>query len=144
MSLTKQEEKSLNIKQEEYKTLLKKSTFLCFMLMNMNTEQIKNVINVYVCFRMFAKEIVDKKHITSLERINDFDTIGFDIIQVFVIQHIQNMIQKYRSSREEVRRDALYSARLAAALCSQMFNKQRNPYKQFEHLLREVTTWFVK
>jgi len=114
------------------------------MLMNMNTEQIKNVINVYVCFRMFAKEIVDKKHITSLERINDFDTIGFDIIQVFVIQHIQNMIQKYRSSREEVRRDALYSARLAAALCSQMFNKQRNPYKQFEHLLREVTTWFVK
>ena len=64
---------------------MKKSTFLCYMLMNMNTYQIKSVINVYVCFRMFSKEIVDKKQITSLERINDFDSIGFDIIQVYVI-----------------------------------------------------------
>ena len=54
------------------------------------------------------------------------------------------MVQKYRSSREDIRRDALYSAKLAASLCQQLINKQRNPYKQFEHLLREVTTWFVK
>ena len=61
MSLTKQEERSLIIKQEEYKTLLKKSSFLIYMLMNMNSDSIKGVLSTYICFRMFMKEIVDKK-----------------------------------------------------------------------------------
>lgn len=61
MSLTKQEERSLIIKQEEYKTLLKKSSFLIYMLMNMNSDSIKSVLSTYICFRMFQKEIVDKK-----------------------------------------------------------------------------------
>ena len=83
----------------------------------METKSIHNCINVYLCFSKFSKEIVDKKIITSLERINDCDTIGWNILQVFVVKHIQNMVQKYRSKTYETRQDAFYSARLAAVLC---------------------------
>ena len=144
MSLTKQEERSLIIKQEEYKTLLKKSSYLIYMLMNMNSDSIKSVISTYICFRKFQKDIVDEKIITSFDRINDFDTIGIDIIQVFLIKHIQNLVQKARSSKAENRLDAYRSARLTAAVCSQIMNKSKNPVKQFEHLLSEITTWYVK
>ena len=92
MNLTKQEENSLMQKMEEYKTLVKKSTFLHFMLMNMDSTRIHLVIDTYLCFRKYTKQIAEGGKISNLERISDFDTIGFDVIQVFIIQHIQNMV----------------------------------------------------
>jgi hypothetical protein len=47
MSLTSAEEKSLLLKQIEFKSLLKKAVYLIFMLMNMNVNKIHLVINVY-------------------------------------------------------------------------------------------------
>ena len=101
------------------------------MLMNMNSDSIKSVISTYICFRMYQKDIVDEKTITSFDRINDFDTIGIDIIQVFLIKHIQNLVQKARSSKAEIRLDAYRSARLTAAVCNQIMNKSKKLILKF-------------
>ena len=73
------------------------------MLMNMDSDRIDHMMNVYVSFRLYTKKIAESGKVTNLERISDFDNLGYDVIQVLIIYHIQNMTQKYRSSREEVR-----------------------------------------
>ena len=48
MSLTKDEAKSLKIKEMEYKELLKKSVQLTYILLNMNPNNIKSALEVYM------------------------------------------------------------------------------------------------
>ena len=55
------------------------------MLMNMSSDKIHHVINVYLCFRLYTKQIAESGRVSNLERISDFDTIGYDVIQVFII-----------------------------------------------------------
>lgn len=42
---------------EEYRTLVKKSAYMHFMLMNMDAKRIPLVINAYLKFREYTKEI---------------------------------------------------------------------------------------
>ena len=78
-------------KQLEYKALLKKSVYLIYMLMNMTTTHIHKVIAVYVMFKCKSSSY-EEKFGNSNHRISDFDSIGYDIIQVFVIMHTVNML----------------------------------------------------
>lgn len=65
-------------------------------------------------------------------------------MQVLIIQQVTNMLQKYKAQHYEQRRDAYYSARLAAALCFQTVNEKKMIYRQYEQTLNEIAQWYTK
>lgn len=76
--------------------------------------------------------------------MGDFDTMSEEILQVLLNQHIVNMVQKHKAKYYEHRRDAYYSARLAAAICSQLINEKKFLYRQFEQTLSEIAHYYQK
>ena len=95
MSLTKEESKSLKVKEMEYKELLKKSVQLTYILLNMNPNNIKSALHVYMNF--ISNIQILKQQYQAYERINDFDLICQQIIQVFITQHKLNFYLKHQS-----------------------------------------------
>ena len=75
VSLTKEEEKSVSIKELEYKELLKKAVQLTYILLNINPKQIKNVIYV---FTAMSKQIpIQRKQFQYYsQRMSGYDQIG--------------------------------------------------------------------
>ena len=76
--------------------------------------------------------------------MSGYDQIGLEIIQVFLLKLLINMVLKYRSTNEGHRRDAFNSAKLIALLSSQFFDKNKTHYKQVDASLCEVLLWVNK
>jgi hypothetical protein len=105
----------------------------------MDVAHVKTVLAVYATFKQYCAEL--KSQFQNYNRISDFDNIAIEIIQVFILNLIINMYNKYRSSKENKRRDAQMSAKLASVILVQFFDKRRPHFRQFEQALAEITTW---
>ena len=110
MKLSKQESNSLLNKMLEFKAVQKQAVIMTFIFSNiMNMKQIKNVFNLYFKYKRFSEDLRNKfQH--NYQRINDFENISFEIIQMLVLNLIINTYLKYKSSKEEKRKDAQNSA----------------------------------
>lgn len=101
------EEQTLQQRQLEYKVLSKKSAHISYMFFNLGkVRNLPSVINVYAHFVgeiRHAHELFDsrghKRHEYD-ERINDFDKLATEILNVLVTMHLCNLIQKFRASNE--------------------------------------------
>jgi len=152
LNLNEMEELTLLNRQEEFKTLSKKSVYMTYLFFNLNNmPKINDIVNVYVQYRTYCRQItayLDSKNMSQRkeaeERIGDFDKMSEEIMQVLIIQQVTNMLQKYKAKHYEQRRDAYYSARLAAALCFQTVNEKKMIYRQYEQTLSEITQWYTK
>ena len=71
----------------------------------MDMNQVQNVFNVYFKFKRFCDEC-KQKFSHNYSRINDFENISFEIIQMLSLNLIINTYIKYKSSKEEKRKDA--------------------------------------
>ena len=74
----------------------------------------KTVLCVFSNFLTFCADL--KSKFQNYNRIADFDNIAFEIIQVFILNLIINIYNKYRSTKELKRKDAINSAKLAAVI----------------------------
>lgn len=110
-------------------------------MMNTCTKNIKNVLNVFTIMMMSIAE--QKKRFQQYARINDYDTIVSEVIQVFIIKLIINLVVKYRSEDDKERRDALYSCKLLAIISTQFLEEKKPHYRQFEAIFNEVVQWVV-
>lgn len=139
-------------RQDEFKNLSKKSVYITFLFFNLqNINKIKEIVNVYNQYKQFCMQItsyLDSKNIAQRkeaeERMGDFATMSEEIMQVYLYQHIVNMVQKYKAKLYEQRRDAYYSARLAAAIAYQLIGDKKVIYKQFEYTLGEIHLYYSK
>jgi hypothetical protein len=142
MNLTQQEERSIEFKKYEYKAMLHKSVYITYILMNVSTGKIKQVMNVYTNFKTYCSQM--KAKLQQHERISDNDHMATEAIGVFVVQLLINALQKYQSKKPEERQDAYLSCRLNAILLNQFFNKKRQPFKQYEYSLESIAGWYVQ
>ena len=112
--------------------------------MNMSTSQIQVCVTMYYHLLEFIKEHRESFG-QNWSRISEYDHIAFDVLQVFVVKHIVNIVMKFRSYDEDQRNDALTSAQLNLILVSQFFLKRKSQtVKQFEHTISEVCNWHSK
>lgn len=114
MQLTQGEQKSITYKQNEYKILLKKSLYLTFMFINTDVNNIKASLSVYLLFKNYCDELKEK--VTNYARISDYDSMSYEIIQIFVFNLLINILFKYRSSKVEKRMDAKISIYIATMI----------------------------
>ena len=142
MNLTQQEERSIEFKNYEYKAMLHKSVYITYILMNVSTSKIKQVMNVYTNFKTYCSKM--KAKLQQHERISDHDPIATEAIGVFIVQLLINALQKYQSKQPEERKDAYLSCRLNAILLNQFFNKKLQPFKQYEYSLESIADWYVQ
>lgn len=63
---------------------------LQYMMMNINPMKIKEMLNVYFWLQKFTNGL-KQKHGTSYQKIADWDRIGDEIVQIFMIKLIINM-----------------------------------------------------
>ena len=141
MNLTQQEERSIEFKKYEYKAMLHKSVYITYILMNVSTGKIKQVMNVYTNFKTYCSQM--KAKLQQHERISDHDPIATDAIGVFIVQLLINALQKYQSKQPEERQDAYLSCRLNAILLNQFFIF-RQLFKQYEDSLESIADWYVQ
>lgn len=66
------------------------------------------------------------------DRIGDFDELVNEIIGVLMTTHLCNVVSKFKLSAPEHRRDAFYSAKLAATVCFQIIAEKKVYWKQLE------------
>ena len=88
---------------------MKKSVFTSYVLMNMCTSKIQNCVTIYYHLLEFIKEHRESFG-QNWTRISEYDHISFDVLQVFVVKQIVNMVMKFKSYDEENRQDAIMSA----------------------------------
>ena len=83
--------------------------------MNIKPNKIQNVIFV---FTTMIKNIavLKKKYPAYASRMADYDQIGQEIIQVFLIRLLTNMVFKYKLTNPIHREEAFNSAKLLAIL----------------------------
>lgn len=152
MNLSEQEEVTLLNRQDEFKTLSKKSVYITYLFFNLqNIQKILEIVNVYHQYKQYCLQVtayLDSKNIAQRkeaeDRMGDFATMSEEIMQVYVYQHIVNMLQKYKSKLYEHRRDAYFSARLAAAIAYQLIGDKKVIYRQFEFTLAEIVLYYSK
>ena len=94
--------------------MLRKSVFITYILMNVSTGKIKQVMNVYTHFKTYCSQM--KAKISQHERVSDYDPIATDAIGVFIVQLLINALHKYQSKQPEERKDAYLSCRLNVIL----------------------------
>jgi len=105
MNMTMNELKSIETKQLEYKALLRKSVFISFVLMNLHTRKIRDVLKVYHHLNLAIRQ--QKQQFQSYEeRIGDFDSIPLDAIRVFVTQLLITLTCKHSSSLPLYRKES--------------------------------------
>ena len=75
--------------------MLHKSVYITYILMNVSTCKIKQVINVYTNFETYCSQMKAKLH--KHERISDHDPIAIIVIGVFIVKLLINALQKYQS-----------------------------------------------
>lgn len=88
--LSPSEEVQLQQRESEYKDLMKKALMLQYMMMNINPQNIKQTLNVYFWLQKFTQGL-RQKHGSSYQKIADWDRIGNEILQIFMIKLIINM-----------------------------------------------------
>lgn len=144
LQLTSVEQRNIQQKQLEYKSLLKKAVLVTFIFNNlMNMNETKRVINVYLYFRSFCTEL-KQKFSTSFKRISDWENTIYEVIQILVFNLIANMMLKARSSQPAKRRDGLLSASVVAAILQLIYDKKHVYSKQFEICLAEINNVYSK
>lgn len=100
LNLNEMEELTLLNRQEEFKTLSKKSVYMTYLFFNLNNiSKINDILNVFVQYKAFCRQIshyLDTKNMSQRkeaeERIGDFDKMSDEIMHVLIIQHIINMV----------------------------------------------------
>ena len=93
--------------------------------MNMTTSKIQQCVTIYYHLLEFIKEHREG-FCQYWTRISDYDHISFDVLQVFVVKQIVNMVQKFKSYDEANRKDALLSGQLNLILINQFFLKRKS------------------
>lgn len=99
------EELTLLNRQDEFRTLSKKSVYMTYLFFNLNDiTKLAEITNVYAKYKVYCQQItayLDSKNMSQRkdaeERMSDFDTMSEEIMQVMLSQHIINMVQKYRA-----------------------------------------------
>jgi hypothetical protein len=109
----------------------------------MNMNETKRVVNVYILFRQLCDDL-RQKFANNYRRINDWENIIYEVIQILILNLIANTVMKSRSSKELKRKDAQYSATVAAAILNYIFEKKHVYYKQFENIISEINSFFTK
>lgn len=69
---------------------------LQYMMMNINTAGIKTTLNVYFWLQKFTANL-KQKHGGSYQRISDWDRITNEIVQIFMVKLMINLVFKYKS-----------------------------------------------
>ena len=67
-----------------------------------------------------------------------------EIIGVLMTTHLCNLVQKFKVTNADHRRDAFYSAKLAVTICFQIIAEKKIYWKQLEQTLTEVYSWYKK
>lgn len=88
------EELTLLNRQDEFKTLAKKSVYITYLFFNLNKmNKINDIVNVFVQYKTYCRQITvyldSKNHAQrkeAEERIGDFDKMADEIMQVFITQ----------------------------------------------------------
>ena len=139
LRVSETEEATLLQRQLEYQVLSRKSVHISYMFFNLSQVQnLPHVINVYAHFIGEIKrahetfESRGQKRHDYEERINDFDKLATEILNVLVTMHLCNLVQKFRAASDAHRQDAWNSARLLAALCHQLINERKIHKRQFD------------
>lgn len=109
MSLTPQERANLQGKQREFKELLKKAELIIFIMQNLTPRKIRHVfqaINTYTARSVLLQQQMQNHY----SRIGDCDPFKAELLQVFILRLLINMVLKCKSSKPESRLEALYCA----------------------------------
>ena len=69
---------------------MKKAQALQYMMMNINSANIKQTLSVYFWLQKFTAGL-RQKHGPSYQKIDDWDRIANEIVQIFMIQLMINM-----------------------------------------------------
>ena len=84
---------------------------------SMKFEMIRQVLNTYMRYELLCEEYKNKFG-KNYSRINDFDGILQEILQVMVLNLIVNTVAKYKSDKSHRREDAMTTAKLACSISS--------------------------
>ena len=96
MQLSDKEHVSLEAKKTEYRIALKKAAYLTYLFINMQPGKLRHALGVLNMFESYCSDIKDK---TKNTRLKDVDSMGKEVLEVFVFNLIINIHQKYRSSK---------------------------------------------
>lgn len=114
LSLTQQEQISIQTKQSEYKELLKKAEIIVFIMMNFNTKMVAHIFQAYMA--MNRRSVLLTAQMQHYARISNYDSICQEIIQVYIVRLLLNMSVRFTSEKKEERREALLAAQLCAII----------------------------
>ena len=91
LALSMNEEIQLQHRQLEYKDLMKKALMLSYMMMNINAKNIKVTLNVNFWLQRFTSDLKKKHGHNYQQKIADWDRIGNEIVQIFMIKLMINL-----------------------------------------------------
>lgn len=92
LNLNEMEELTLLNRQDEFRTLSKKSVYMTYLFFNLNDiSKLAEITNVYAKYKVYCQQItayLDSKNMSQRkdaeERMSDFDTMSEEIMQVML------------------------------------------------------------
>jgi hypothetical protein len=137
IDLTDRELVSLQTKQNEFKELLKKAEIIVFIMQNLNAQNIRHIFQAIRTFGNRTKTL-EQTIAQYKERIADYDQITKEVMQVFIIRLIINMVLKARTNKRDHTLDALQSAQLCGILALHFMDQKLVYHKQFEKSFKDT------
>lgn len=139
--LTQKDLTQLNIRQIEYRDLMKKGAMLRYMMANLHTKNIRDILGVHV-FLVKFNQVLKKKHGANYKKVADWETCGKDIVQIFAIKHLINVHLKHSSEQEGHQEEALKSAQLLSVILYQFLYKCIGLQAVHDGLLETVNKYY--
>jgi hypothetical protein len=84
------------------------------MILNLTTENFKNILNVFFYCSSFLKELKGKYQLEYQEKLGDWDLFTSEILQVYMLKHMINAHFKFNSPHKQKRSEAMKSLKLLA------------------------------
>lgn len=68
---------------------------LQYMMINISTANLKQTLNVHLWLKKFTDNL-KQKHGASYQKISDWDRITNEVVEIFMIKLMVNLLLKYR------------------------------------------------
>lgn len=92
-------------------------------MINYTTSKVRHLFQIYDVYLNKMENL--QKQFQKYDRIGEHDYMIKELIQVFIVKLMNNMVLKFKSQDKDERYDAYMSAKLLCVLSNQFLNKTK-------------------